>query len=139
MTYYGRDPQKTADLYAGLIADLGGTPERTWEHIIWPFQSISDPEGALAKWDTSNMQQNEAFNAYWFIHSMVTTGTRTMDIWADDPAATVYEKDGVYTAQIWNPGTRPKPFVFSMKTVHWAPPRYTPKRSSPSIRWRTRL
>ncbi|CAM4522204.1 coagulation factor 5/8 type domain protein [Paenibacillus macerans] len=112
MTYYGRDPQKTADLYAGLIADLGGTPERTWEHIIWPFQSISDPEGALAKWDTSNMQQNEVFNAYWFIHSMVTTGTRTMDIWADDPAATVYEKDGVYTAQIWNPGDTPKTVRF---------------------------
>ncbi|MCM3697977.1 discoidin domain-containing protein [Paenibacillus macerans] len=112
MTYYGRDPQKTVDLYAGLIEDLGGTPERTWEHIIWPFQSISDPEGTLAKWDTSNMQQNEVFNAYWFIHSMVTTGTRTMDIWADDPAVTVYEKEGVYTAQIWNPGD-------TAKTVHF--------------------
>lgn len=112
MTYYGRDPQKTADLYAGLIKDLGGTPERSWQHIIWPFQSISDPEGALAKWDTSNMQQNEVFNAYWFIHSMVTTGTRTMDIWADDPAATVYEKDGVYTAQIWNPSDSAKTVRF---------------------------
>lgn len=112
MTYYGRDPQKTNDLYAGMIKDLGGQPERTWQHIIWPFQSIGNPEGALAKWDTRNMQQNEVFNAYWFIHSMVSTGTRTMDIWADDPAVTVYQKDGVYTAQIWNPSNEPK-------TVHF--------------------
>lgn len=112
MTYYGRDPQKTNELYAGLIKDLGGQQERSWQHIIWPFQSIGDPEGALAKWDTSQMQQNEVFNAYWFIHSMVSTGTRTMDIWADDPAVTVYEKDGVYTAQIWNPSD-------SAKTVHF--------------------
>ena len=55
-------------------------------HIIWPFQSIGDPQGALAKWNTSEMQQNEVFNAYWFMHSMASTGTRTMDIWADDPA-----------------------------------------------------
>ncbi|WP_068785473.1 discoidin domain-containing protein [Paenibacillus phocaensis] len=112
MTYYGRDPQKTNELYAGLIQDLGGQPERSWQHIIWPFQSIGDPEGALAKWDTSQMQQNEVFNAYWFIHSMVSTGTRTMEIWADDPAVTVYEKDGVYTAQIWNP-------TDNAKTVHF--------------------
>lgn len=58
------------------------------------------------------MQQNEGFNAYWFMHSMASTGTRTMDIWADDPAATVYEKDGVYTAQIWNPSD-------TVKTVHF--------------------
>lgn len=112
MTYYGRDPQKTNELYAGLIQDLGGQPERSWQHIIWPFQSIGDPEGALAKWDTRPMQQNEVFNAYWFIHSMVSTGTRTMDIWADDPAVTVYKKDGVYTAQIWNPSD-------VAKTVHF--------------------
>ncbi|MUG88214.1 coagulation factor 5/8 type domain protein [Paenibacillus timonensis] len=112
MTYYGRDPQKTNELYAGLIKDLGGQPERSWQHIIWPFQSIGDPEGALAKWDTRQMQQNEVFNAYWFIHSMVSTGTRSMEIWADDPAVTVYEKDGVYTAQIWNPSD-------NAKTVHF--------------------
>ncbi|RPK27968.1 discoidin domain-containing protein [Paenibacillus xylanexedens] len=112
MTYYGRDPQNTKALYNGLIKDLGGQQERTWQHIIWPFQSIGDPQGALAKWNTSEMQQNEVFNAYWFMHSMASTGTRTMEIWADDPAATVYEKDGVYTAQIWNPSD-------TVKTVHF--------------------
>ncbi|MEK3824697.1 discoidin domain-containing protein [Paenibacillus sp. FSL K6-1558] len=112
MTYYGRDPKNTAALYNGLIKDLGGQQERTWQHIIWPFQSIGDPEAALAKWNTKDMQQNEVFNAYWFMHSMASTGTRTMDIWADSPAVTVYEKDGVYTAQIWNPSDTAKTVRF---------------------------
>ncbi|KAI7265920.1 hypothetical protein KC345_g8333, partial [Hortaea werneckii] len=102
MTYYGREPEKTANLYAGLIKDLG-KKEDTWQHIIWPFESISDPQAVLDKWDTTNMQQNEAFNAYWFVHSMATLGTRTTDIWADNPAVTVYKKADSYTAQIWNP------------------------------------
>ncbi|ANS76332.1 coagulation factor 5/8 type domain protein [Paenibacillus yonginensis] len=112
MTYYGRQPEKTAAVYQGMIKDLGGQPERTWFHIIWPFESIFDPDSVLSKWDTTNMQQNEAFNAYWFVHSMETLGHRSADIWADDPAVTVYNKDGVYTAQIWNPSE-------SAKTIHF--------------------
>jgi endo-1,3(4)-beta-glucanase len=61
------------------------------------------------------MQQNEAFNAYWFTHSMESLGHRNADIWADDPAVTVYEKDGVYTAQIWNPSESAKTIRFFNK------------------------
>lgn len=111
MTYYGRQPEKAAGLYQNLIKDIGGQ-ERAWYHIIWPFQSISDPKAVLNKWDTSNMQQNEVFNAYWFVHSMESLGHRSSKIWADDPAVTVYEKDGVFTAQIWNPSE-------STKTIHF--------------------
>ncbi|MUG68452.1 coagulation factor 5/8 type domain protein [Paenibacillus campinasensis] len=112
MTYYGRQPEKAAALYQGLIDELGGQPENTWFHIIWPFQSLSDPEAVLAKWDTTHMQQNEAFNTYWFVNSMATLGHRSTAIWADYPAATVYEKDGVYTAQIWNPSESPRTIHF---------------------------
>ncbi|MCM3629784.1 discoidin domain-containing protein [Paenibacillus glycanilyticus] len=112
MTYYGRQPEKAAALYEGLISEIDGGQERAWYHIIWPFESISDPEAVLNKWDTTHIQQNEAFNAYWFVHSMASLGHRSADIWADDPAVTVYEKDGVYTAQIWNPSE-------SAKTIHF--------------------
>ncbi|RED56622.1 discoidin domain-containing protein [Cohnella lupini] len=112
MTYYGRQPEKAAALYQGLTSEIEGGQERAWYHIIWPFESISDPEAVLNKWDTANMQQNEAFNAYWFVHGMASLGHRSPEIWADDPAVTVYEKDGVYTAQIWNPSE-------SAKTIHF--------------------
>jgi endo-1,3(4)-beta-glucanase len=111
MTYYGRQPEKAAGLYQNLIKEIGGQ-ERAWSHIIWPFQSIGDSKSVLSKWDTANMQQNEVFNAYWFAHSMESLGHRSAEIWADDPAVTVYKKDGVYTAQIWNPSE-------STKTIHF--------------------
>jgi hypothetical protein len=50
------------------------------------------------------MQKNEIFNTYWFVNSMATLGERTKDIWATGwSSATVYKKNGAYTAQIWNP------------------------------------
>lgn len=115
MTYYGRQPEKAAALYQGLISEIEGGQERAWYHIIWPFESISDPKSVLNKWDTTHMQQNEAFNAYWFTHSMESLGHRNSDIWADDPAVTVYKKDGAYTAQIWNPSESTKTIRFFNK------------------------
>lgn len=116
MTYYARDFKKAGELYQGMVDDIKktgkGDQERSWQHLIWPFESMSDAQGTLNKWDSSVMQQNEVFNAYWFVHSMATLGHRSTEIWADDPAVTVYNKDGVYTAQIWNPSD-------SSKTVHF--------------------
>ena len=104
LTYYGRDKAKAANLYNGFVADNGGV-EKTWQHIIWPFQSLSDPQAVLAKFDGSKLQYNEAFNAYWFVNSMASLGERTNDVWALDwPAATVYKSASGYRAQVWNPG-----------------------------------
>jgi endoglucanase Acf2 len=103
LTYYGRDKTKAANLYNGFVADNGGA-EKTWQHIIWPFQSLSDPQAVLAKFDGSKLQYNEAFNAYWFVNSMASLGERTNDIWAVEwPAATVYKSASGYVAQVWNP------------------------------------
>jgi len=118
MSAYGRDPQKAAKLYDGLLEDIrkqsGGSAnsERSWQHIIWPFQALSDPQAVLAKWDASLMQQNEIFNAYWFTHSMNALGSRTADIWSDDPAVTVYKGANGYAAQIWNPSSSAKTVGF---------------------------
>lgn len=118
MSYYGRDPQKAADLYDGMLADIrkqsGGSAEaeRSWQHIIWPFQALSDAEAVLDKWDPSVMQANEIFNAYWFTHAMNALGSRAQDVWSDDPAVTVYRKNGVYAAEVWNPSAEPKTVRF---------------------------
>ncbi|MFF2908378.1 discoidin domain-containing protein [Paenibacillus sp. NPDC057934] len=102
MTYYGREPEKAKALYDGLVIDNNG-PEDVWQHLIWPFQSLSEPQAVLAKWNPKDMQKNEVFNTYWFVNSMATLGNRSTDIWADDPAATVYYDGTKYTAQVWNP------------------------------------
>ncbi|MWC29297.1 discoidin domain-containing protein [Paenibacillus sp. MMS18-CY102] len=107
MSYYGKDPQKAGDLYAAFLKDNGG-PEVGWEHIVWPFQSLSDPQGVINKWNPSLLQQNEVFNAYWFIHNMNSYGHRTTDIWADNWSSVgMYKKGNQYTAQVWNPTSAP--------------------------------
>ncbi|HEV7815003.1 MAG TPA: discoidin domain-containing protein [Janthinobacterium sp.] len=112
VSYYGRDPAKAATLYAGEAADHAansfdnnGNPiPDTWQHIIWPFESLSDAQGVLAKMDDSLMQANERFNSYWFIHGMATLGTRSGDIWGSNwPSTTIYKNGANYTAQVWNP------------------------------------
>ena len=105
LTYYGRYPAKAGNLYNAFLKDKGKT-EDSWYHIIWPFQALSDPQGALAKWDANvaNMQQNEVFNTYWFVHNMATLGQRSMDIWATNWTGYSVFKNGTnYTALVWNP------------------------------------
>jgi len=103
MTYFGKNPQKAADLYAAFLQDNGG-PEVGWEHIIWSFEALSDPQAVINKWNPSIMQLNEVFNTYWFVHNAASYGNRTTDIWADNWSSVgVYKKGNQYTAHIWNP------------------------------------
>lgn len=105
LTSYGFDTSKLDGVYNKFVQDNGGI-ERDWQHIVWPFQSISQPEAVLAKWNPTTMQQNEVFNAYWFVNSMASLGQRTKDIWATDGhSATVYKKGTQYRALIWNPSS----------------------------------
>jgi endo-1,3(4)-beta-glucanase len=103
LTSYAFDKSKAAALYNGFVADNGG-PETDWKHIVWPIQSLSDPQSVLAKWSPAGMQRNEVFNTYWFVNSLASLGERTKDVWATGwSGATVYKKNGGYTAQVWNP------------------------------------
>ncbi|WP_206110105.1 discoidin domain-containing protein [Paenibacillus albicereus] len=107
MSYYGRDRQEAADLYAAFLRDNGG-PESGWEHIVWPYQSLSDPQAAIAKWNPSILQKNEIFNSYWFIHNAASYGNRTTDVWASNWGGVgVYKKGSAYTAMVWNPTGQP--------------------------------
>jgi endoglucanase Acf2 len=113
LTYYGRDPAKAGALYDSFVADNYG-PEQEWQHIIHPFQALSDAPAVLAKFDPAQMQANEVFNAYWFINSMATLGQRSTDIWGVNwPAATVYKNGGAYSAQVWNPSDVARTVQFS--------------------------
>ncbi len=112
LTSYGFDPAKAARLYNGFVSDNGG-PETDWYHIVWPIESLSDAQSVLNKWNATNMQQNEVFNTYWFVHSMADLGQRTTDIWATGwSSATVYKKGGTYRALVWNPTGSPITVTF---------------------------
>ncbi|WP_225408528.1 discoidin domain-containing protein [Stigmatella hybrida] len=112
LTSYGFNPTKAAALYNGFVTDNGG-PEKEWQHVVWPIQSLSNAAGAIGKWNASALQQNEVFNTYWFIHNMASLGQRTSDLWATGKAAaTVYKKGTVYSALVWNPTDAPLTVTF---------------------------
>ena len=121
ITYYGMDQAGIRRLYEGLETDVAvrqaeadaagqgyhvSTPDEAWQHINWTILSLYDPAAALGKWaaDNSGVQANEKYNAYWFINNMASLGVRSTNVWATGGAsATVYEKNGKYTAIVWNP------------------------------------
>ncbi|KRE36264.1 discoidin domain-containing protein [Paenibacillus sp. Soil724D2] len=112
LTSYGFDPAKAATLYNGMVADKKG-PEDTWYHIVWPIQSLSDPQAVLNKWTLEGTQKNEIFDTYWFVHNMATLGQRSNDIWATGwSSATVYKKGSIYSSVIWNPTNAPVMVTF---------------------------
>ncbi|WP_239616227.1 galactose-binding domain-containing protein [Cohnella mopanensis] len=116
LTSYGFDPAKAAALYNGFVKDNGG-PETDWYHIVWPIQSLSNPQAVLSKWNTAGMQKNEVFNTYWFVHNMATLGQRTKDIWATGwSSATVYKNGANYSALVWNPTNAPVTVTFRNAT-----------------------
>ena len=94
-----------------------------WQHIFIPIVAIYDPDEAIAWYDQVLQKQgnvgntSEQFNVYWLIHGMKTTGGRSTDIYAaDGESATVYEKDGKYTALCWNPTGAEKKIIFKNKS-----------------------
>lgn len=81
-----------------------------WHHIIWPFMSLSDPEGAMELWQeeeasgNSDLQANEKLTSYWYIQNMCAKGRPTMDVWSSNYTSyEVFEKNGKYAATVWNP------------------------------------
>lgn len=81
-----------------------------WQHIFIPIVAIYDPDEAIEWYRETLASQggvgntSEQFNVYYLIHGIKTVGLRTNAIWAENGAsATVYERDGVYTAVCWNP------------------------------------
>ena len=90
-----------------------------WQHIFIPIVACYNPTEAL-QWYQQMMDtqgnvgnDNEQFNVYYIIHALNSIGSRTTDIWATNGAsATVYQKDGAYTALCWNPTDDDMQFVF---------------------------
>jgi endoglucanase Acf2 len=124
LTNYGMNQEKCAKIYQGLEDDtayaiaiekrLGNiteddeyaTPDNGWQHITWPYLSQTDPQRAYDKFkaNVSKVQVEDRANTLWFISAMDAIGYRTNDYMVvGNIQGSVYVKDGVYTAEVWNP------------------------------------
>lgn len=104
--------------YQKKIANEGAVDPEGWYHILWPFMALSDAEGAAARFGEeyiSHLNENgdymggvlstdEMFNSYWYIQNMCAKGYVSTDIWSTNYTSyQVFEKNGKYTAEVWNP------------------------------------
>ncbi len=90
-----------------------------WQHIFLPMVAAYDADEAIGWYEELLSTQGnigndgEQFNVYSILHALKSLGTRTKTYWAENGAsATVYEKDGVFTALCWNPTGETQEVVF---------------------------
>ncbi|MBR3646150.1 MAG: discoidin domain-containing protein, partial [Lachnospiraceae bacterium] len=128
ITYMGYNKDKAAELYAGYereqvkyqkkLKEEGAVDPEGWFHILWPNLALSNPDEAARRWNEEivahtnengiyidgNLPNDEKFNSYWYIQNMCAKGNVATDIWADNySACQIFSKNGVYTAEVWNP------------------------------------
>lgn len=108
--------------YQKKVAAEGNSDPEGWYHILWPYMSLSDAEGAAKRWSDeykSHLNDNgdyvggvlstdEMFNSYWYIQNMCAKGNICTDIWSNNYTSyQVFEKTvngkTTYSAQVWNP------------------------------------
>ncbi len=130
LTNYGMDQEKCKTMYQGLWNDTNyaiaiekrvgnittddeyATPNNTWQHIMWPMLSQTDPQGAYDLFETNvdRVDAGDRANTLWFISAMDELGYKTDDyvITGQTLTGSVYKKnDGygnyTYTGEVWNP------------------------------------
>lgn len=104
--------------YQKKIAKEGAVDPEGWYHILWPFMSLSDAEGAAQRFSNEYashlneegnyvdgvLSTDEMFNSYWYIQNMCAKGYIDTSIWSSDYTSyQIFKKDGKYTAEVWNP------------------------------------
>ena len=115
LAYDGVDQTNAANLYAAFLQDNGGPPT-TWQHILLPFEALSNPSDAMTQFTASlpTMESQSIHNTYWFIQNMAAYGHQTQDVWATDSGSTqVFKNGSTYTAQVWNPTDAPVTVTFA--------------------------
>lgn len=114
--------EQVQEAYQKKVAAEGNSDPEGWYHILWPYMSLSDAEGAAERWSQeyqSHLNENgdyvggvlstdEMFNSYWYIQNMCAKGNICTDIWSSNYTSyQVFEKTvngkTTYSAQVWNP------------------------------------
>ncbi len=104
--------------YQKKIEKEGAVDPEGWYHILWPFMALSDANGAAERFaneysshlDSEGVYRDgvlstdEMFNSYWYIQNMCAKGYIDTSIWSSDYTSyQIFNKNGKYTAEVWNP------------------------------------
>jgi endoglucanase Acf2 len=99
-------------IYNEFLGRVNGAP-RTWYSNMWAIQALVDPAKALSNFDASKIEgddyPDELSGSYWMIHALQTLGQKDVSghlSMNDNVAGSVYVKDGVKKALLWNPSNQ---------------------------------
>jgi len=115
LAYDGVNQTNAANLYAGYLNDNGGPPT-LWQHILLPFQALSNPADAITQFNNTlpTMESQSVYNTYWFIQNAASYGHETQAVWTTGGApAQIFSNGSTYTAQVWNPTSSPVTITFA--------------------------
>jgi endoglucanase Acf2 len=119
--YLGHNLTYAADLWAEMAENTGILANEVnanlWHDTYWKFLAFTDPAAAIALYD-SNPDRDLKFGmsdaqTYYWLHSMNALGQVNAEVTADDPLATVFNKEGTNNYVAHNYSGTPKTIQFS--------------------------
>lgn len=135
LTNYALGSSETAILktiYAEMESKCGGAP-RTWFSNMWAIEAIVDSAEALSDFDATKIQgddyKDELAGSYWMVHGLNGYGQKSTQGYFEvngSASGTVYEKNGVLTGMVWNPGAATDvTYVNGVKAVSYSVPAHS--------------
>lgn len=108
--YLGRYPNNISANYADMVTDNGGEPT-VWQDVLWStyaFYNADATSGALAKYNANTAYTPEdgetRAHTYHWLHNLNALGRLDTTVTANVPTYNVFNKNGVRTYVVWNPG-----------------------------------
>jgi hypothetical protein len=128
--YLGHNLTYASNLWTEMTQNTGILSNQEnpnlWHDTYWKFQAFTDPEGAIALYDSYPDRElkfgmSDAQTYYW-LHSMNAMGQVDVSVTADDPLATAFSKDGVRNYAAHNYSAVSKIVNFSDGESLYVPP-----------------
>jgi len=116
--YLGRYPDYVRRNYETLVRENGGTRWNEWADIVWMYQALVDPPGAMKAFDAAAATLapeagNSRANAYHWIGNLAALGQVDRTVTADYPLYAVFREGERRTHVVYNMGGRPRTVIFS--------------------------
>ena len=140
--YLGHFPGYVRKEYDALVRENGGAKWDAWADLIWMFQALTDPEGALEAFERAaatvspEAGSSKAFVYHW-LHNLDALGQVDGTVTADDPCHAVFTKNGrrAYVVYSHSPGPRTVRFAdatsLRIPERGWTVALGTPKEGTP--------
>jgi endoglucanase Acf2 len=126
--FLGLFPDYVRRDYAGMVAEKGGTNWDEWADLIYMFQALADPAGALLQFTATERTYrgeggNSRANTYHWLQNLKTLGEVDGTVTADYPLYAVFRNRSRRTYTAYNLSDQPLTVRFSDGQQLAAPPR----------------